>query len=86
MKKNFKMSTRVIDEQANTLKFGPKMPLLSGVSFKGFDKSESIIIFRKVNNLSWFLVDMLVMFIPQVAKKDGSLYPPMKYAFFILLF
>jgi hypothetical protein len=45
MKKNFRMSTRVIDEQANTLKFGPKMPLMSGVSFKGFDKSQSIIIF-----------------------------------------
>jgi hypothetical protein len=54
MKKNFRMSTRVIDEQANILKFGPKMPLMNGVSFKGFDKSESIIIFQKVNNLSWF--------------------------------
>jgi hypothetical protein len=43
MKKNFRMSTRVIDEQANTLKFGPKMPLMSCVSFKGFDKSEFII-------------------------------------------
>jgi hypothetical protein len=43
--KNFRMSTRVIDEQENTLKFGPKMSLMNGVSFKGFDKSESIIIF-----------------------------------------
>jgi hypothetical protein len=43
MKKNFKMSARAIYEQPNTLKFGPKMPSMSGVSFRGFDKSKSII-------------------------------------------
>jgi len=43
MKQNFRMSTRAIDEQANTLKFGPKMPLMSCVSFRGFDKSKSIV-------------------------------------------
>jgi hypothetical protein len=37
------MSTRVMYEQANTLKFGPKMPLMNGVSFKGFDKNKCIV-------------------------------------------
>jgi len=40
MKKNFRMSTKAIDKQTNTLKFGLKMPLMSGVSFRGFDKSK----------------------------------------------
>jgi hypothetical protein len=31
------------------------------------------------------LVDTVVMFIFQVAKKDGSLYPPMKYVLLIFL-
>jgi hypothetical protein len=36
MKKNFRMSTKVMDEQTNTLQFGPKMLLMSGVNFRGF--------------------------------------------------
>jgi hypothetical protein len=43
MKKNFRMSTRAIYEQLNILKFGPKIPLMSVVSFKGFDKSKFIV-------------------------------------------
>jgi hypothetical protein len=42
MKKNFRMSTRAIDEQVNNLKFGPRMLSMSGVSFRGFDKNKFV--------------------------------------------
>jgi hypothetical protein len=42
MRKNFRMSTRAIDEQGNNLKFGPKMLSMSGVSFRAFDKSKFV--------------------------------------------
>ncbi len=54
--------------------------------FQGFDIKKFIANFSEDPNSIMVLVDMLAMFVLQVAKKDESLYPPMRYEIFICIF
>jgi hypothetical protein len=54
--------------------------------FWSFDTEKSIVDLLEDPNFIMVLIDMLVMFVLQVAKKDKKLYPPMKYEKFICIF
>jgi hypothetical protein len=65
----------VIKGDRRVSKLGPRMHLMNGV-FHSFDKTRSIANFLEDESFVKNLVDMLSFFVLQVAKINGSMYPP----------
>jgi len=76
MRLSHKISMEVVTRRTSMLRLGLRMLSINSESFGVMKLKKLIANLSKDENFVMALVDMLSIFVLQVAKKDGNIYPP----------